>query len=182
MTNDLLMYVESTLDEESKRIVDIIVSKYKNKEKVNKEFGSLVRDYIDKKLWFYRSDIEIRTIVNLPINLKPDPSGIYALIPTIENTFLDLKRYSDYMIENDLERSPQIASLKLSNIIIEKYKQNELSNYNLLEIISDNLDKVYSCKYDSIDARAITLHLKSSLEQEGYKITNINPLEIKAIN
>lgn len=182
MKNDLLMYVEETLNNEANRIVKCIVEKYEKGVKVNKTFGSLVRELMDKKLWFYRTDIEIRTICNLPNGLEPDPHSEYALVTSFEDNYIYLKKYSNYIISNNFEKNPQLASLRLANIIIDLDNKHTLFKYNLIELIADNMKNIYSCEYDSIDARAIMLYLPESLSELGYKITNTDPLQIKAIN
>jgi len=181
MTEDMLCYFETIFDKEAERVDKLIIEKYNKKEIVNKTFGELVRDLMNKELLFYRPEIEFRALRMLPNDLRPDPSSKYALITKIEDSYQVLHNYSKRVINYDTKKSPQIAALKLSNIIIDMYKNKTLNNYTLIDIIANNMNKIYNCEYDTLDARAIVLYLRDSLKSKGYIVVSINPFDIKEI-
>lgn len=90
MKTDLLFIYEKVLDEEAKRVVDVILNLYYEKKIVNESYSSLVRKNIKKEFLYYAVEIELRTYKFLPNNLTSDDSSKYALVNEFEATVLHL--------------------------------------------------------------------------------------------
>lgn len=174
----LLEQFEQELINESRRILNIMLKQYKNKKEVNKTFGEIIRELIQKKYKFYACDIEFKIEDMLPYDLIPDPNGEYIFIKRIINVENIISNYS-ISVMGDRDRNPIRGAFNLADIIIKMSKENKLGKCTLHEFMAENLKTVYKNGYDSQDVKAVISYLSGALRKKGYRIVSTDPFIIK---
>ena len=134
MKTDLLFIYEKVLDEEAKRVVDVILNLYYEKKIVNESYSSLVRKNIKKEFLYYAVEIELRTYKFLPNNLTSDDSSKYALVNDFEATVLHLEKCVKYDFKMGHKNYIKAAK-KLTDILIEYTLKNKNSNVSLVKLV-----------------------------------------------
>ena len=166
------------LDEEAKRIMDILLDMYKKKTKVNKAFPYLVEDFIQDEFKPYETSIISKTISLIPLNLM--------MCPTNEWVFVTEREYHQLMeeeninkIKNGMDNNKELVE-KISKKIVDDYKSNNLYKKNILEIIYTYIPKK---KLLDIDSEVITCMIESIVFniEETYQVSSINPFVIEGL-
>lgn len=168
----------SLLENEAKRIMDILMDMYKEKTKVNKSFDLVVNSLIKKEFKPYGTSILSKVISLIPLDLM--------ICPTNEWIFITEKEYCSMIevenastIKNGIEKNNDLVN-DITRKIIANYKSNDLNKKNILEVIYDYIPQK---ELTNIDSEVLTCMIKSIVHNidENYDIINLNPLAIKGL-
>ena len=166
------------LEDEARRIMNILLDMYKKKTKVNKAFSYLVEDLIQEEYKPFETTILSKTTSLIPIDLM--------ICPTNECVFVTEREYHHLMeeensnkIKNGLDNNKELVE-KISKKIVADYKSNNLYKKNILEIISKYIPQK---KLLDIDSKVITYMIESIVFniEETYQVSSINPLVIEGL-
>lgn len=164
------------LQNEARRISDILLKQYSKKVKFNMPFEKIVRKYLKKEYKYYEVDITSYILFYKPNNLRIDPLNEYVFVTQEEFELRHISNYVSYCLKN---KSPKKAATKFALLLIEMNEKNQIKNLGLHEILSQNMSNLYHEHYDSVDAKAIIFCLQDIIEDFGYIIEQVNPLTIK---
>lgn len=178
MDNKLLCDFEELLDNEAKRVVDIVKKMYDDGVEVNKSYESLVRSLIDKKYKYYNCDIQLRSYTFLPQNLEPDRNCVKPLVTRIEATEKHLLKYIDWCKNDIRDKNHQVAAELMAKKLIRYSKFHKNTNKTMAEIIAKYMPNFFPTHHDSVDSRAVVLLLQNEINTNGYMVSSINPFRI----
>lgn len=171
MKYNFLIYAEKKLNNEALRIFPMAKKTFFQ----GKSVSSLIQKMIKKEYSYYWCDIEMRIYHYLEVdkyNVKEDPKKRYF------DQIKHLKRYS-YFCREELKRNHRVIAHEVSKKMIYDYNQNIELLGDLLEIVSNYVNKVASEIYnDPVDIRTIMMFLEHDIERSGYKVTSLSPFQI----
>lgn len=113
----------------------------------------------------------------LPPEYTYDPNEEYALLEMNEATEENLVNYSNYCMNNN-KKDHKKAAQEIAKVLIENYNKDKLTNKGLLELLADNMNKVFPEHNDSMDSKAILLYLQDEIECKGYLINSTIPFRL----
>lgn len=166
------------LDNESKRIMNILLNMYKRKTKVNKAFPYLVEDLIQKEFKPYGTTIILKTISLIPLDLMICPTDEWVFVTEREyNRLIDEENINK--IKNGIDSNKELVE-EISKKIVTDYKSNNLHKKNILEIIYTYVPQK---KLLDIDSKVITRMIESIIFniEKTYQVSSINPLVIEGL-
>lgn len=166
------------LNNEAKRIIDILLDMYKRKTKVNKAFPYLVEDLIREEFKPFETTIISKTTSLIPLDLMICPTNEWVFVTEREYYHL-MEEENSNKIKNGLDNNKELVE-KISKKIIADYKGNNLHKKNILEIISNYIPQK---KLLDIDSKVITYMIESIVFniEETYQVSSINPFVIKGL-
>lgn len=179
MQGNLLVEFEKSLDNETQRVVSILVNKYYNKETIKESFENETRKLLTKDFKYYWCEIELRMHKFIPDNLVPDYNGNLIFLPVEEANENHLLKYINYCKEKEKGKDHIGCAKKLAKIIVSIYEKDSTTNLSLQKIVSDNINDLMPEHNDSIDALSIVLLLQSEIEDLGYIISSLLPLRLQ---
>lgn len=178
MKTGLIDKFEEILDDEAKRVVDIVVKLYENNIIVNKDFNTLIYSLIDKKFEYYRCDIELRIYRFLPVGLMPDRNAQFALVSRIESTKSYLSKYIDVCKNEFKDKDHYKVTKGMALKLIDYSNQHEKTDKTLFELMAEFMDEFLPQHNDSVDSRAIALLLQEEIYNNGYEVQSLIPFRI----
>lgn len=182
MKTDLLFAYQDDLKKESKRIFDILFEKYKNNEKINMSFDDAIKKYQKKEYSYYSVEIMFGVYSFIPEGVRPDPNNVEVLVSDKEATLRHIISYANFCLkEKSYNKNPKKASKVFVKMLIKLYKNKELNNVGLLEVLSRSMPILYPDHNDSMDAKALVLYLQDDLEKLGYIVDDINPIKLRRV-
>ncbi len=166
------------LDNESKRIMNILLDMYKKKTKVDKAFSYLVEDLIQKEFKPYETSIISKTTSLIPLDLMICPTDEWVFVTEREYNHL-IEEENSNKIKNGIDSNKELVE-KISKKIVTDYKSNNLHKKNILEIISTYVPQK---KLLDIDRKVITCMIESIVFniEKTYQVSSINPLVIEGL-
>ena len=168
----------SLLENEAKRIMDILLDMYQKNTKVNKSFDLIVNSLIRKEFKPYGISILSKVISLIPLDLM--------ICPTNEWVFITEKEYCSMIevenastIKNGIEKNNNLVN-DITRKIITNYKSNDLNKKNILEIVYDYIPQK---ELTNIDSKVLTSIIKTIIHNidENYEIVNLSPFIIRGI-
>lgn len=153
MKNNILNEFEILLNNEAKRIIEIMTKSSLNISYYDIEFSKFINQNIKKEFVYYRVDIEIR-IFNLIFNNDKIKNHEGELSEKY------LKKYILWCKKDIKYKNHLIGANKLATIIIDLYEKKEETNISLIKLVADNMNILFPEHNDSLDARAIILYLE----------------------
>lgn len=171
MTYNKMLYVfENEIDNEVKRVTNILIDKARNKEVVNMGFDQLVDSLLDKKYDFFSLVIKTKVHSNIPDYYGVDTDGIYSLIPkqiSLEKTVLKYIKNIKESGGNDYKK----VALKFVDYLID----NNILEFELASIIDEFKRKNYIAYFDSYAYIATSYYLEDALREKGYIVDCYEP-------
>lgn len=166
------------LDDEAKRIMNILLDMYEKKIKVNKSFSYLVEDLIQEEYKPFETTILSKTTSLVPIDLMICPTDEWVFVTEREYYHL-MEEENINKIKNGIDDNKELVQ-KISKKIVADYKSNYLNRKNILEIISNYIPQK---KLLNIDSKVITYMIESIVFniEETYQVSSINPFVIKGL-
>lgn len=168
----------SLLDNEAKRIIDILLDMYQKKTKVNEQFNVIVDNLIKKEFKPYNISILYKVISLIPLDLMVSPTNEWVFV-TEEEYYSIVEEEKINIIKEGMEKNKDLIQ-DITNKIIANYRKNNLSSKNILEIIYDyiptkELEKI-DCKVMSYMIESIILNI-----DKNYQVISITPLVINGM-
>ncbi len=170
------------LQNEAKRISNILLEEYSKNVKFNMSFENIVRKFLKKEYKYYEVDITSYILFYKPNDLRIDPLNEYVFVTQEEFELRHISNYVSYCLNKRKNKNPKIAANKFALLLIEMEKKNQIKNLGLHEILYKNMSILYPNHHDSVDAKALILCLQDAIEDIGYTIDQVNPLIIKENN
>ncbi len=166
------------LNNEAKRIIDILLDMYKKKMKVNKAFPYLVEDLILEEFKPFETTILSKTTSLIPLDLMVCPTNEWVFVTEREYHHL-MEEENSNKIKNGLDNNKELVK-KISKKIIADYKSNNLHKKNILEIISSYIPQE---KLLDIDSKVLIYMIESIVFniEETYQVSSINPFVIEGL-
>lgn len=166
------------LDDEAKRIMNILLDMYKKKTKVNKTFSCLVEDFIQEEYKPFKTTIISKTTSLVPIDLMICPTNEWVFVTEREYYHL-MEEENINKIKNGIDNNKELVE-KISKKIVADYKSNNLYKKNILEIISNYISQE---KLLDIDSKVLTYMIESIVFniEETYQVSSINQLVIEGL-
>lgn len=166
------------LNNEAKRVIDILLDMYKRKTKVNKAFPHLVEELIREEFKPFETTILSKTTSLIPLDLMVCPTNEWVFVTEREYHYL-MEEENINKIKNGIDNNKELVE-KISKKIIADYKSNNLHKKNILEIISNYIPQK---KLLDIDSKVITYMIESIVFniEETYQVSSINPFVIEGL-
>ncbi len=166
------------LDDEARRIMNILLDMHKKKTKVNKTFSYLVEDLIQEEYKPFETTIISKTTSLIPIDLMICPTNEWVFVTEREYHIL-VEEENINKIKNGIDNNKELVE-KISKKIVADYKSNNLHKKNILEIISNYIPQK---KLLDIDSKVITYMIESIVFniEETYQVLSINPFVIEGL-
>lgn len=166
------------LDDEAKRIMNILLEMYKKKTKVNKAFPYLVQELIQEEFKPFETTILSKTTSLIPIDLMICPTNEWVFVTEREYYHL-MEKEKFNKIKNGIENNEALVE-ELSKKIVADYKSSHLHKKNILEIISHYIPQN---KLLDIDSNIFSYMIESIVLniEETYQVSSINPLVIEGL-
>lgn len=181
MNNNLLNKFEMMLDNEAKRVIQLIIKMYEDGIMVNQSFESLVRSLIDKKFNYYVCDIQLRIYTFLPRNLEPDQNSVFSLITRSEATQNHLLSYIDWCQKDIKDKDHYKAAEQMAIKLIEYANKHRNTKMTLVELVAKYMPDFFPIHHDSVDSRAVVLLLEDEINNNGYEVLSLAPFRIMKI-
>ena len=179
MKTDIWENFNKELNIEAKRVVDILVAMYKNKKKVNKQFGELLLSIMKEEYKNFSIEIELKVIHLIPDDLTYDSTGKYPLKTRIEDKKDHIIKYCKYAKKvegKDLKKISKTIATEIIDHCNNYPKHNESINKLICKYIKNKCEH-----YDSVDLSAIMLFIQEDIEKYGYIVKKINPLVLQKV-
>ncbi len=166
------------LNNEAKRVIDVLLDMYKKKTKVNKAFPYLVEELIREEFKPFETTILSKTTSLIPLDLMVCPTNEWVFVTEREYYHL-MEEENSNKIKNGIDNNKELVE-KISKKIIADYKSNKLHKKNILEIISNYIPQK---KLLDIDSKVITYMIESIVFniEETYQVSSINPFVIEGL-
>lgn len=166
------------LDNEAKRIMNILLDMYEKKKKVNKAFPDLIGNLIQKEFKPFEITILSKTTSLIPLDLMICPTNEWVFVTEREYYHL-MEEENINKIKNEIDNNKELVE-KISKKIIADYKSNNLHKKNILEIISNYIPQKKLLDFDS---KVITYMIESIVFniEETYQVSSINPFVIEGL-
>lgn len=168
----------SLLENESTRIMGILLDMYKKKIKVNKRFDVLVENLINKEFKPYNNSILSKVTSLIPLDLMICPTNEWVFV-TEREYYSIVEEEKIKTIKNGLEKSSALIQ-ETTNKIIADYESNNLSSKNILEVVYNYIPKK---ELENIDSKVMSCMIESIILNidENYQVTSITPLIINGL-
>lgn len=154
--------IDSLIDEEAKRIIDILIEMYKKNEKTTKIFNLLVYDLMKDEFKLYEFYVMRRVVEFIPSNLTI----------SLEKGKIFISNEESSTKENKVVYRQTNTTLKKDIIekIVKEIKNNNLKyqNKNILQIIYQNISKKDLINLESKDITYIIKNIINNLEKDFY--------------
>ena len=166
------------LDDEAKRIMNILLDMYKKKTKVNKAFPYLVEDLMQEEYKPFQTTILSKTTSLIPIDLMICPTNEWVFVTERECYHL-MEEENINKIKTGIDNNKELVE-KISKKIVVDYRSNNLHKKNILEIISNYIPQK---KLLDIDSKVITYMIENIVSniEKTYQVSSINPFVIEGL-